>query len=351
MGTLTPEEQVIIDKMDPRLKLLSYSFKTLKDRCPRKYQLSRLRITQDEQNPLAAMNQNLTFAFGHVVGSGVQDVMCGKSYEETIFNMFLAYHADLLDRDDKRVKSFWHAMLAIDRFIAMRSQGLLDGYELVYYEGKPAVELSFLICLPDGFKMRGSIDIILRHIETGNILVLEDKTDSGASLYPAKYKNSSQALGYSVIVDILFPHNSGYDVMYLVYLTKQQEFETAVYHKSHAQKALWIQELLLDVEQIKLYEIAGVYPQYGHSCYDFFRECEYFQTCNLSTKLLTTPQSEADNTETNSTYTGTYTITLSLLDLISGQLDKNEREELDREESDSSLDSLLNYNPTEDQLL
>lgn len=346
-------QQELIDNMDPRLKLLSYSFQTLLHTCPRKYQLTRIRATQDEQDPYAALNQNLTFAFGHIVGSGIQDVMCNKPYQEVIFNMFLAFHADILDRNDKQVKSFWHAMLAIDRLISMREQGFLDEYELVFYNGQPAIELSFLIQLPDGFKMRGSVDAILRHKETGKILVLECKTSSATTLNGATYKNSSQALGYSVILDILFPSESGYDVLYLVYLTKQQTYEQLHFHKNHTQKALWIQELLLDVETLKLYETSGVYPMFGHSCYDFFKECEFFQTCNLSTKLLTTAQTQADNTETNSTYTGTYTITLSLLDLISGQLDKNEREELGRDSSigDTDISNLLDYNPSEDVLL
>lgn len=349
----TEARQELIDKMDPRLKLLSYSFQTLLHTCPRKYQLTRIRATQDEQDPLVSNNQNLTFAFGHIVGSGIQDVMCEKDYNTVVFNMFLAYHADLLDRNDKQVKSFWHAMLAIDRLISLREQGFLDEYELVYYKGAPAIELSFLIQLPDGFKMRGSVDAILRHKESGKILVLECKTSSSTTLNGATYKNSSQALGYSVILDILFPEASGYDVLYLVYLTKQQTYEQLHFHKNHTQKALWIQELLLDVETLKLYEISGVYPMYGHSCYDFFRECEFFQTCNLSTKLLTTPQSKEDNTETNSTYTGSYTITLSLLDLISGQLDKNERNEIGRDsvQEADDIEKLLNYNPAEDELL
>lgn len=344
-------QQELIDSMDPRLKLLSYSFQSLLHTCPRKYQLSRIRATQDESDPLVSSNQNLTFAFGHIVGSGIQDVMIGLPYDRVIFNMFLAYHADLLDRNDKQVKSFWHAVAAIDRLIFMRESGFLDEYELVYQEEKPAIELSFLIQLPDGFKMRGSVDAVLRHKESGKILVLECKTSSSTTLNGATYKNSSQALGYSVILDILFPDNSGYEVLYLVYLTKQMEYETLLFHKSHTMKALWIQELLLDVEMLKLYETTGVYPMYGHSCFDFFRECEYMQTCTLSTKLLTTPQSAADNTETNSTYTGEYTITLSLLDLISGQLDKNASIQAERDKNVKSTEHLINYNPVEDILL
>ncbi len=351
----TMDGHQIVARMDPRLKLLSYSFQTLLHRCPRKYQLTRLRALEDERDPLANINQNITFAFGHIVGSGIQDIMIGVSEERTIFNMYCAWHADFLDRNDKQQKSFAHAVFAVQRFIAMRESGFLDEYELVWYEGKPAIELSFLIVMPDGFKMRGSIDAILRHKETGVIVVLECKTDGDLEVQYGKYKNSSQAIGYSVILDILFPDLSGYEVLYLVYLCKKKEYEILQFPKSHTQKALFIQELLLDIEMLKMYETVGVYPMYGHSCRDFFRDCEFLQTCTLSTKYLTNKQTEADNTETNSTYKGEYTITISLLDLLQGQLSKNainqEAREIAEEEDIKSREHLVNFDPIKDELL
>lgn len=315
-----------IQVMDQRLKLLSYSFISELHRCPRKFQLTRLRALEDERDPQADINQNLTFAFGHSVGEGIQYILEGSSEDETIWKMFIAFHADLSDRNDKQVKSFYHAVAAIQRFIYMRESGFLDGYELVYWEGKPATELSFIIEFPDGFKMRGSVDAVLRHIETGKVLVLEGKTDS-QQLNVAKYKNSSQAVGYSVVLDVIFPELSSYEVLYLVYMTKEMNYEQLRFIKSHTQKALWIQELLLDIEMIKLYEITGVYPMYGHSCFDFYRECEFLSSCNLSTKYLTNKQTESDIGETNSTYKGEYSIKLSIMDLIEGQLVKNNIEE------------------------
>lgn len=327
------EQDTIMDEsnpiavMDDRLKLLSYSFQTLLHTCPRRYQLSRLRATEDEQDPLAVSNQNVTFAFGHIVGEGIQMVLEGKSETEIMLSLFLGWHADLEDRNEKQVKSFYHAVAAVQKFQSLRDNGFLDEWEVVEYDGKPAIELSFLIVFPDGFKMRGSVDAILRNKLTGEIMVLECKTSSFANLVPATYKNSSQALGYSVILDIIFPELSSYKVMYMVYLTKPMNYEILPFTKSYTQRAQWIQELLLDIEILKLYETTGVYPMYGHSCYSFFRDCEYLSVCTLATKHLTTPQTEADNSETNSTYKGEYTITLSLMDLINGQLRKNERAE------------------------
>jgi len=73
-------------------------------------------------------------------------------------------------------------MLAIERFLYVRNSSLLEDYELVQYvpegatEPVPAVELSFIISLPNGFKYRGFVDAVLRHKTTGAIVVLEVKT-------------------------------------------------------------------------------------------------------------------------------------------------------------------------------
>ena len=59
--------------------------------------------------------------------------------------------------------------------------------------------------------------------------------------------------------------------------------------KSLLQRALWLQELLIDVQSIELYEAYGVYPMRGHACFDYFRACKYFGLCTLSTENLTKP--------------------------------------------------------------
>jgi len=230
--------------------------------------------------------------------------------------MFLMWHTDLLARDDKGNKSFWEAVTALDRFLALREQGFLNEYELVYYQDRPACELSFCILLPDGFRLRGFVDAVLRHRITGKILVLECKTTGSSALNPASYKNSAQAIGYSIVLDHLFPELSAYEVLYLIYTTKNREYNPIPFTKTYLQRALWIRELLLDVELIKMYEDAGVYPMHGESCYSFFRECEFFQTCTLSTDYLTKPctPEEEDKTE--------YQVVISMNDLLTTQLEK-----------------------------
>jgi len=299
--------------IDYRIRQLSYSSLLTLHTCPRKFQLYRLRTTHKTEE---SVKSTVTFAFGHVVGEGIQMILAGVSLEETIWKMFLGWHTDIANVDEKMQKSFWTAVIAIQRFKSMQEAGFLDEYDLVYYNGKPACELSFSVNLPDGFRIRGFVDAVLRNRNTGSVLVLECKTTGSATLNPATYKNSSQAIGYSVVLDVIFPKLSSYEVLYLVYQTTTREYSPILFNKSYLQRALWIRELLLDVEIIKMYEDAEIYPMRGESCYSFFRECEYLQSCNLSTEYLTKPctEKEVDKTE--------YEINLTLADLIDAQLKK-----------------------------
>lgn len=303
---------------DLRIKQLSYSSLLTLHSCPRKFQLDRLQAPQHDDD---ANKSSVTFAFGHAVGLGVQLAFDNKSEEEILFQMFLAWDADLLDENPKQAKSFWHSIQAVQQFISMREQGFLSDWELVYWNGKPAIELSFLIHLPNDFKFRGFVDAVLRNKKTGEIMVLELKTTGFSAVNSATYKNSAQAIGYSVVLDHLFPELSSYEVLYLVYKTKSREYEPLLFTKSYLQRALWIRELLLDLDVIALYENADIYPQHGESCYQFFRECEYFYTCTLSTEKLTEQLTEEDEEKLVSKW-AEYQIHISLEDLIRAQLIK-----------------------------
>lgn len=306
-------EERYTGSIDYRIRQLSYSSILTLHTCPRKFQLNRLRTTHRAEEDAKS---TITFAFGHVVGEAIQLALTGYVKDQIIWKMFLGWHTDLLARDEKGNKSFWEAVTALDRFISLQEQGFLNEYELVYFQGRPACELSFCIQLPDGFRLRGFVDAVLRHRISGKILVLECKTTGSSTLNPASYKNSAQAIGYSIVLDHLFPELSAYEVLYLVYTTKGREYQTIPFTKTYLQRALWIRELLLDVEMIKLYEAAEVYPMHGESCYSFFRECEYLQTCTLSTEYLTKPctPEEEDRTE--------YQVVIGLADLLDTQLEK-----------------------------
>jgi hypothetical protein len=306
--------------MDIRLKQLSYSSMTTLHSCPRRFQLYKL--NSKESDAEEDLPSSITFAFGHLVGTGIQLIMEGKPWSEVLFNSFVNWKLDLFSSDDKRAKSFFKGIAALEKYNALRAAGFLKDYELVYYEGKPATELSFSITFPDGFVYRGFVDAVLRNTKTGEILVLEVKTTSFKNLSPALYKNSAQAIGYSIVLDVLFPTLSSYDVQYLPYKTTEYTYEPMKFTKSYLQRALWIRELLLDIESIKMYEEAGVYPMHGESCYSFFRECEYFNLCTLGTDKLTVPLTEKHAEKIQKENEEKYQIKLTLDDLINAQLQK-----------------------------
>lgn len=276
-------------EIDPRLKLLSHSSRGLLHKCPRKYQLYRLSAETVALEESKEAEQQVTFAYGHAVGIGLQSTLEGKSLDQVILDCYLGWDTDLLDKNDRQMKSFWLALFAAERFYDMyHNEGFLADYELVYYQGRPAIELSFQVLLPGGFTYRGFLDGVLKHKVTGEILVLEAKTSSGKA-NSATYKNSGQALGYSVILDELFPALSSYTVLYLVYESKSFAYVELPFKKSLLQRALWLQELLIDCKTVELYESYGSYPMHGEACYDFFRDCEYLSLCTLETKNLTKP--------------------------------------------------------------
>ena len=307
---------------DPRLKLLSHSSRTTLHKCPRKYQLYRLSSETISLAEEKETEQGVTFAYGKAVGVGIQSVLENKTEAQIIIDTFLEWDVDLLDETPRQKKSFWLALFAVQKMYKLRAAGFLEDYQLVYYKGKPAVELSFQILLPDGYAYRGYVDAVLQHKTNGEIMVLEAKTSSGTA-NPAMYKNSGQALGYSVVLDILFPALSSYIVLYLVYETKSYEYKELPFRKSLLQRALWLQELLIDTQLISTYESYGTYPMHGESCFDFFRECEYLSLCTLQTENLTKPltQKILDKIEVDA---DSYDFSISFDELVQAQIDKGE---------------------------
>lgn len=306
--------------MDKRLTLLSYSSLLTLHSCPRKFQLYRLNSTIVESEDKS--KSSLTFAYGHTVGTGIQDTFTMQDEDQILFKAFCEWETDLLEENPKQNKSFWEAVIAIQTFLSMKKAGFLDDYEILYYKGQPACELSFQINILNEFIFRGSIDAVLKHKTTGKITVLEVKTTSSTTLNPATYKNSSQALGYSVILDTISPGLSSYSVIYLVYKTKTREFELLEFNKSMHQRALWIRELLLDCDVIKLYNDTDVFPTRGESCYTFFRECEYLGICTLNTARLVSPEPiEEEWNKKIEDEEKQFSIKLDLKDLIESQVE------------------------------
>lgn len=303
---------------DPRLLNLSYSSLLTAHSCPRKFELDRLGSVRETSE---SESESITFSYGHVVGLGIQCSLEDDSFDQILWKMFLSWKADLFAENIKQAKSFAHAVYAIQKFHSLRQSGYLNEYELVYHLGLPACELSFIIDLPNNFKYRGFVDAVLRSKLTGKVIVLECKTSSATTVNPATYKNSAQAIGYSIVLDSLFPNLSSYEVLYLIYSTKELQYEQLPFTKSYVQRARWIRELLLDVDCLTLYNETNLYPMRGESCFSYFRECQYLGLCHMETDRLVTPITPKQ-IETIEKTNASYQIKITLEELIQSQLTK-----------------------------
>lgn len=292
----------------PNLKLLSFSSRRLLHNCPRKFELYRLlkKEVAEELDTTAAQRETVHLDFGHLVGYGCQLVLMGINETDVWLTMFTAFKNDLEDgtytaRGERISKSFYHALHAINQFSTLLTTEPLSQYELVWYDSadgsnsglgtEPATELSFRIDLGDNFYFRGKLDALLKHKISGRYAILETKTTSSSNINEATFRNSEQGLGYSVIVDAI-AHANGetvgapYDIIYPVYQSKQMQWTIFRFPKSSVQRALWLKDIMFDVELIKTYSGADFYPMRGNNCYSYYRQCEYFEACDMSKQFL-----------------------------------------------------------------
>lgn len=270
---------------DPRLFKLSYSGGTTLHGCPRKFQLERFtgRVNADLD-----WRSSLTFQFGHTVGDAVAATVAGESHDKVLLDAFVGWKRDLFEENEKQKKSFAHAMLAITKFWAMQEEGFFQDFEIVEFHGRPAAELSFKINFPGGFTYRGYVDLVVRNKVTGEYVILELKTNSGKWINTAQYKNSSQAIGYSVVLDAIAPGITSYTVEYLVWMTNLERWENFSFPKTYMQRALWLRDRLWDNEQIANLIATegsyGIWPMHGEHCMHFNKECSYMNQCHLPTE-------------------------------------------------------------------
>lgn len=301
----------------PILKRLSHSSVLLLHSCPRKYQLTKLLSRRDEDT------DDLTF--GDVVGYGIQQLLLGRSTEDIWLEVFVRWKLDTVDfeeKTDKKKKTFWHALHALAVFEGRYKNVLLEEYDVATFHGKPACELGFRITIGNSYEYRGYVDVVLIHKRTREIVVLEIKTTGDKFISPAKYQNSGQGLGYSLVCDYIaqeYPDVSGssYKILYFVYLTVPQEFHQLPFPKSHSMRAMWIKQLLQEVEHIEGYDKDALWPMYGESCRSWNKDCAFLGLCQMSDEmLLANAKPELKEEE--------FHFDISLMDLINSQLERSQ---------------------------
>ena len=254
---------------------LSHSTLELLHSCERKFQLDKLLITDVEKE------ETEHTVFGTAFGVGVATYLVTQDATRALFEAWLAYFPELETDKKNMVRCTAALEVAFPRL-----DTILMEYEIVSFKEKPAVELSFRLNINSDYYFVGYVDAILRHRYTGLHVVLEVKS-TGLALHDLSplYKNSGQALGYSIALDrITGEEQSSYGVLYLVaqlgkdFVPKVQIFE---WTKSLTDRLNWFLTLGLDVRHLEEMAELNVYPKRGSSCLMFNRPCKHFGTCDL----------------------------------------------------------------------
>jgi hypothetical protein len=241
--------------------ITSYSQLEIFHKCPRKFLLVKEQAAFGVTAEIER-EANIDFVFGHAVGSGVQNFMETQNAVEANLQAILAWKCDFFETKPKANKSIWEATLAVDKFIA---SDLLDDWELLYLpNGKPAIEVAFVLDCGNGFFHHCHADFILRHKYNKQVMVGDAKTSGFREIEEAIYANSSQALSYGLLLPAILPEEiHTYEVLYLVYSSVSREWRTLFFVKSMLEQAEYIKDLLLTQQAIKTYQDVGFFPKRG----------------------------------------------------------------------------------------
>lgn len=323
--TIDPSKYVLDARPDSsihfNIRNLSYSGLLTLHSCPRKFELNRLLPKPNDPDYDEDAAGHLDF--GTVVGNGIQELLIHGDMNKAIFKAFLDWKDNLeSERGEKSQKTFWHALQAIQKFTEIIN-GPLSQYELASYQGKPSIELGFSVDCGEGFRYRGKLDALLIHRTKREFLPLECKTTGWNYLDEAMYGNSSQGIGYGIVIDRVAHESSmeisGYDIFYPVYMTKKAEWVPFRFPKSNTARALWLQSTLLDVKHLQEYAELGYFPTRGEACFSYGRQCRHYGQCQLSNDVLI---GDMSNIPVRYDRVGEYPLEFSMAELIEAQVEK-----------------------------
>lgn len=267
---------------------ISYSILSGLHSCPRRFILEKLAANSlPAEDGEEDGHTNIDFVFGHSVGAGVQAFLAFNSVESALYAAYLSWRGKWdLGREDynkRKNKTIERACIAVEAFAYFSSSALGEWELFRTSEDTPAIELSFALDFGKSVYF-GHIDLILRNRRTGRIAIGEIKTSGYSNPDEALYRNSGQALGYSLVLDKIVGEEADYDVHYFVYSATKEEWNYLPFTKSVSQKLEWVQDRLIDVGHMQQYYALQHFPKNGANCMQFNRRCAFFGQCELVDK-------------------------------------------------------------------
>lgn len=256
---------------------LSHSAREVLHTCERKFQLERLLKGHDDRET------SPYFSRGHAWGAGIQTYLATGDFNLALFNAWLAYFPE----EEFYPKVFQSRVINDLICIKDTLDDIRNEYRVAIFNDKPAIELSMRLNINEDYYYVMYVDAVLQHLETGRFGTLELKrTSSNLTDITPLYKNSDQALGYSIGLDqIAGEELTEYDCIYLVGQdTKDSlipKFHKLTFPKTLYDRLNWFIALGLDVQHLEEMKKINIYPKRGDSCIRFNKVCPHFGICNI----------------------------------------------------------------------
>jgi hypothetical protein len=255
---------------------LSHSSTKVLHECERKFEIEKLLVGGDKKQ------DNEHFSFGHAYGAGVATYLVTQDQDAAIFECWLRYWPEI----ETEKKSVHMSVLAlINSFVTL--DNILQDYEVAFFNGKPAVELSFRLDISKDFYFVGHIDIVLQNRYTKKYFVVDAKS-TGLNLLDVSplYRHSGQTVGYSIALDAIVGEElTEFGVGYVVAQIDAKNLSTKThfltYEKNITDRLKWFMTLGMDAERISRMQELKHFPMREDSCVRFNRTCRHFGTCHM----------------------------------------------------------------------
>lgn len=259
-----------------RIRLGTTSLLTL-HRCEREYQ--RDELLQGGEG----LRSNPVLVFGHAWGEGIMEYLQYGDLDRAVYHTWKSYWPQLESDIRLEEMAFYGLRAAKGKLDA-----ILRDYEVAEFEGKPARELGFHLDINERYYFTSMMDGVLRHRRDSHLVLLENKhTHSWIDDISPMYRNSSQALMYSIVLDRIARQTLGmYNLHYFVGQFVKQELPKVRIHHFEWKKTLLDRlnlfvSLGMDVAHLQQCVDTNIFPMRGHSCFSFGRPCKYFGVCQL----------------------------------------------------------------------
>lgn len=296
-----------------KIRLSHSSLDTLQD-CERKFELDRLLVGG------GGKRESIYFSRGHAFGKGVQVYILTGNMDLALYHAWLDYWPAIEKPPQVTLHRTLHALLcAQSKLDELRAK-----YEVVQFRGKPSIELGFRLNIDETYYYVGFIDLVLRNKQTGKYIILECKyTGYKRDDVSVLYKNSGQAVGYSIALDeIVGEAQSEYGVLYFICQDKDVKPKEFIFHALEYDKTLrdrfrWFITLGMDVEHIKQMRKLKVFPMRGQNCNKYGNACYHFGLCHMQSG----DQERNDEPDPHEEK-GSYTFTYDLNKLIASHLER-----------------------------